>query len=138
MARPNGDWLELEEARRLHSKQPPLSGPSDDKKNEITSVSRHGKKEGHTQQGRKSQSSQTGLHLPVGGTHGNLHTNLYKEEIITKPPVYLMAVPENLMEELLSVSGDAAQKNKVFPITPAILQHILHNGTELGQLLGSG
>ncbi|XP_069618080.1 uncharacterized protein [Ranitomeya imitator] len=130
--------LELEEARRLHSKQPPLSGPSDDKKNEIPSVSRHSKKEDNPQQGRKSQPSRAGLHLPVGGTHGNLNANLYNDKMITNPPMYLMAVPENLMKELLSVSGDTTRENKVFPITPAILQHILRNGTELGQLLGSG
>ena len=82
----------------------------------------------------KSRSRRAGLHFPVGRIHRLLRKGPYASRIGSFAPVYLAAVLEYLVAEILELAGIMARdygKNKVLP------RHVLlavKNDTELDRL----
>ena len=60
----------------------------------------------------KSRSSRAGLQFPVGRVHRLLRIGKYSERIGSGAPVYLTAVMEYLVAEILELAGNAAMDNK--------------------------
>lgn len=73
-------------------------------------------------EGRTSKSAKAGLTFPVGRVLSTLRRGLYAERIGRGAPVYLAAVLEYFVAEILELSGNAARDNKKARITP---RHIL-------------
>ena len=61
---------------------------------------------------KKSRSSRAGLQFPVSRIHRFLRQRKYAEHIAAGTPVYLAAVLEYLVAEILELSGNAARENK--------------------------
>ncbi|KAJ7930293.1 histone-fold-containing protein [Mycena leptocephala] len=85
----------------------------------------------------QSRSSKAGLQFPVGRIHRLLKTGNYAQRVGAGAPVYLAAVLEYLMAEILELAGNAARDNKRHRIIPRHLQLAIRNDEELGNLLGS-
>lgn len=83
----------------------------------------------------KSRSSRAGLQFPVGRVHRLLHRGKYSERIGSGAPVYLTAVIEYLVAEILELAGNAARDNKKQRINPRHLQLAIRNDEELNKLL---
>lgn len=84
---------------------------------------------------RKSRSSRAGLEFPVGRIHRLLRKGNYAERVGAEAPVYLAAVLEYLVAELLESAGDVARDNKKTRITPRHLQLAIRNDEEFDKLL---
>ena len=83
----------------------------------------------------KSRSSRAGLQFPVGRIHSHLRKGNYAERIGTGSAVYLAAVMEYLVAEVLELAGNAARDNKKQRIIPRHLQLAVRNDEELNKLL---
>ncbi|XP_072102324.1 histone H2A.J-like [Mobula birostris] len=95
-----------------------------------------GKSGGKVQSKAKSRSSCTGLQFPVGRVHRLLRKGNYAEWVGAGALVYLAAVLEYLMAEILKLAGNAARGNKKIRIIPRHLQLAVRNNEELNKLLG--
>ncbi|XP_062891462.1 histone H2A type 1-like [Mobula hypostoma] len=95
-----------------------------------------GKSGGEVRSKAKSRSSCAGLQFPVGRVHRLLRKGNYAERVGAGALVYLAAVLEYLMAEILKLAGNAAQDNKKTRIIPRHLQLAIHNDEELNKLLG--
>ena len=84
---------------------------------------------------KKSRSSRAGLQFPVGRVHRFLRQRKYAEHIAAGAPVYLAAVLEYLVAEILELSGNAARENKRRRINPRSIQLAVRSDEELNQLL---
>ncbi|UYV80980.1 HIST1H2AA, partial [Cordylochernes scorpioides] len=84
---------------------------------------------------KKSRSSRAGLQLPVGRIHRMLRRGKYADRIGAGAPVYLAAVIEYLVAEILELAGNAARDNKKSRIIPRHLQLAIQNDEELSRLL---
>jgi histone H2A len=62
----------------------------------------------------------------------------YAERIGAGAPVYLAAVLEYLVAEMLELAGDAAKDNKKVRITPRHIKLALENDEELNRLITVG
>lgn len=60
----------------------------------------------------KSRSNRAGLQFPVGRIHRLLRKGNYAERVGAGSPVYLGAVLEYLVAEVLELAGNAARDNK--------------------------
>ncbi|KAI9021785.1 histone H2A [Hyaloraphidium curvatum] len=85
----------------------------------------------------KSRSSRAGLQFPVGRIHRLLRKGNYAPRIGSGAPVYLAAVLEYLVAEILELAGNAARDNKKSRIIPRHLQLAIRNDEELNKLLGN-
>ncbi|GAA5997940.1 uncharacterized protein JCM10292_006921 [Rhodotorula paludigena] len=85
-----------------------------------------------------SRSAKAGLQFPVGRIHRFLKKGQYSKRIGAGAPVYLAAVLEYLVAEILELAGNAARDNKKSRITPRHLQLAIRNDEELDRLLASG
>jgi histone H2A len=83
----------------------------------------------------KSRSNRAGLQLPVGRIHRLLKKGSYSQRTGAGASVYLAAVMEYLVAEVLELGGNAAGDNKKTRITPRHLQLAIRNDEELNQLL---
>ncbi|XP_065091184.1 histone H2A, sperm-like [Ochlerotatus camptorhynchus] len=83
----------------------------------------------------KSRSSRAGLQFPVGRIHRLLRKGNYAERVGAGAPVYLAAVMEYLVAEVLKLAGNAARDNKKTRIIPRHLQLAIRNDEELNKLL---
>lgn len=86
-------------------------------------------------QSKRSRSSRAGLQFPVSRIHRFLRQGKYTEHIAAGAPVYLAAVLEYLVAEILELSGNAARKNKRRRINPRSIQLAVRSDEELNQLL---
>ncbi|XP_072369589.1 histone H2A, sperm-like [Scyliorhinus torazame] len=86
--------------------------------------------------GRKSRSSRSGLQFPVGRVDRLLKNGNYAERIGAGAAVYLAAVLEYLVAELVELAGAAARDNHKVRIAPRHLQLAVRNDSELLLLLG--
>lgn len=83
----------------------------------------------------KSRSSRAGLQFPVGRIHRLLRKGNYAERVGGGAPVYLAAVLEYLVAELLELAGNASRDNNRRTISPRHLQLAIRNDEELNKLL---
>ena len=67
---------------------------------------------GKTKSKAKSRSVRAGLQLPVGRIHRKLKKGNYAERVGAGAPVYLAAVLEYLVAEMLELAGNAARDHK--------------------------
>ncbi|GJN89190.1 hypothetical protein Rhopal_002167-T1 [Rhodotorula paludigena] len=84
-----------------------------------------------------SRSAKAGLQFPVGRIHRFLKKGQYSKRIGAGAPVYLAAVLEYLVAEILELAGNAARDNKKSRIIPRHLQLAIRNDEELDRLLAS-
>jgi histone H2A len=83
-----------------------------------------------------SKSTKAGLQFPVGRIARYLRKGKYAERIGAGAPVYLAAVLEYLVAEVLELAGNAARDNKKTRIVPRHIQLAIRNDEELSKLLG--
>ena len=85
----------------------------------------------------KSWSNRAGFKFPVGIIHRFLSKGNYREPVGAElPPIYLAAVMEYLVAEVLELSGSAVRdKKKKTRIIPRHLQLAIRNDEELNKLL---
>ncbi|KAJ7888767.1 histone H2A [Mycena leptocephala] len=86
---------------------------------------------------RQSRSAKAGLQFPVGRIHRLLKKGNYAPRVGAGAPVYLAAVLEYLIAEVLELAGNAARDNKKHRIIPRHLQLALRNDEELNKILVS-
>ncbi|CAG8536013.1 349_t:CDS:2 [Ambispora gerdemannii] len=84
-----------------------------------------------------SRSKKAGLTFPVGRLHRKLRTGKFRFRIASGSPVYLAAVLEYLVAEIVELAGNAARDNSRSRITPRHLQLAIRNDEELNKLLGN-
>lgn len=82
-----------------------------------------------------SRSFRAGLQFPVGRIHRHLREGRYAERIGAGAPVYLAAVLEYLVAEILELAGNASRDNKRTRIIPRHIQLAIRNDEELNKLL---
>lgn len=82
-----------------------------------------------------SRSTRAGLQFPVGRIHRHLREGRYAERIGAGAPVYLAAVLEYLVAEILELAGNASRDNKRTRIIPRHIQLAIRNDEELNKLL---
>ncbi|XP_029782145.1 histone H2A-beta, sperm-like [Suricata suricatta] len=102
----------------------------------LFTMSRRGKQGDKAHARARSHSSRAGLQFLVGRIHRLLRKDSYTERIDTGAPVYLAAVLEYLMAEILELTGNTARDNKKMHIIPRHLQLAIRNDEELDKLLG--
>ncbi|KAB7499160.1 Histone H2A type 1-A [Armadillidium nasatum] len=83
----------------------------------------------------KSRSSRAGLYFPVGRIHRYFKRGKYSKRVGAEAPVYLAAVLEYLVAELLDLAGDASKAMKKTRIIPRHLQLAIKNDEEINKLL---
>ena len=84
-----------------------------------------------------SNSAKAGLQFPVGRVRRHVKTISKSKRVGSGAPVYLAAVLEYLIAEVLELGGNAARDNKKSRIIPRHLQLAVRNDEELSKLLGS-
>ncbi|XP_052505561.1 histone H2A type 1-A-like [Budorcas taxicolor] len=84
----------------------------------------------------KSRFSRAGLQFPVGRIYHLLRKGSYVERVGAGAPVYLAAVLEYLMAEILELAGNASRDNKKTRLIPRHLQLAIGSDEELYKLLG--
>lgn len=82
-----------------------------------------------------SRSYRAGIRFPVGRVHRLLRKGGFGKRIGNFSPVYLAAVLEYLVAEVLELSGSAARDNKKSRITPRHIHLAVKNDEELSKLL---
>ncbi len=86
---------------------------------------------------RKSKSSKAGLTLPVSRLGRFLKQGRYAKRVGAGAPVYMAAVLEYLVAELIELSGNAAKDNKKNRISPRHIQLAIKNDEELNKFVGT-
>ncbi|XP_022962831.1 histone H2A.1-like [Cucurbita moschata] len=81
-----------------------------------------------------SRSVRAGLQFPVSRIGRYLKQGLYSERVGTGAPIYLAAVLEYLVAEVLEVAGNAAMDNKRNRISPRHIVLAVRNDEELAKL----
>jgi len=84
---------------------------------------------------RQTKTCRAGLTFPVVRFHKHLKQGQYARKIASGAPVYLAAVVEYLVAEVLELAGNAARENKKLRITPRHLVLAVRNDDELSKLL---
>ncbi|KAJ8276170.1 hypothetical protein COCON_G00079220 [Conger conger] len=84
-----------------------------------------------------TRSARAGLQFPVGRILRLLRKGNYATRIGSGAPVYLAAVLEYLVAEVLELAGNAARDNKKARIMPRHLQLAVRNDEELNKLFGA-
>ena len=79
-----------------------------------------------------------GVQFPVGRIDRSLKRGKYASRVGAGAPVYLAAVIEYLVAEVLELAGNKARDDKKARITPRHIQLALRNDHELSKVLGDG
>jgi histone H2A len=82
----------------------------------------------------KSRTERAGIQFPVGRVHRQLRKAV-NESISGGAPVYLAAVLEYLVAELLEMASNAAQDNRKKRIIPRHVTMAIYNDEEMHKLL---
>jgi histone H2A len=82
-----------------------------------------------------SKSVRAGLQFPVGRVYSILKERAYAQRIGNGAPVYLSAVLEYLVFEILELGGNAARDSKKRLVTPRHIQLAVRSDEELSKLL---
>ena len=83
-----------------------------------------------------SRSQRAGLQFPVGRLARYLKEGGYASRVGGAAPVYMAAVLEYIVAEVLELAGNAAKDNKKMRIIPRHIQLAVRNDEELNKLLG--
>ncbi|KAG7444297.1 histone-fold-containing protein [Guyanagaster necrorhizus] len=86
---------------------------------------------------RVTRSQRAGLQFPVSRFHRKLRHNDGRKKVAVSAPVYLAAVIEYLVAEIVELAGNAAKDNKKRRILPQHLQLAVRNDDEFCRLLGN-
>ena len=86
--------------------------------------------------GSKTRSAKAGLSFPVGRLGRYLKKGRFAKRVGAGAPVYMAAVLEYLVAELLELSGNAARDHKKTRIVPRHIQLAVKNDLELNKFLG--
>lgn len=78
-----------------------------------------------------SRSARAGLQFPVGRLSRYLRSANYSRRVGAAAPVYLAAVLEYIVAEVLELAGNAAKDNKRSRITPRHIQLAVRSDDEL-------
>ena len=81
-------------------------------------------------------SAKAGLQFPVGRLARYLRRGRYGKRIGSGAPVYMAAVLEYLVAEILELAGNAAKDHKKQRIVPRHIQLAVRNDEELNKFLG--
>jgi histone H2A len=82
----------------------------------------------------ETRSSRAGLQFPVGRIHRYLRKDKYADRIGSGAPIYLGAVLEYLVAEVLELAGESARSSRRSRITPRNIQLAISSDQELKQL----
>ena len=85
----------------------------------------------------QSRSARAGLQFPVGRLARYLRKGNYSRRVGGAAPVYMAAVLEYIVAEVLELAGNAAKDNKRSRITPRHIQLAVRNDDELNQFFGN-
>lgn len=83
----------------------------------------------------QSKSSKAGLQFPVGRLARMLRKGRYAGRVGSGAPVYMAAVLEYIVAEILELAGNAARDHKKTRIIPRHIQLAVRNDEELNKLL---
>ena len=86
--------------------------------------------------GGKTKSAKAGLTFPVARLGRFLKKGRYAKRVGAGAPVYMAAVLEYVVAELLELSGNAAKDNKKTRILPRHIQLAVKNDEELNKFVG--
>ncbi|WVQ70409.1 uncharacterized protein L199_008636 [Kwoniella botswanensis] len=82
-----------------------------------------------------SRSSKAGLIFPVGRVHRYLRKGRYADRVGGGAAIYMAAVLEYLVAELVELAGNAARDNKRSRVSPRHILLAVRNDEELHQVL---
>ncbi|NXQ26575.1 H2A2 protein, partial [Alaudala cheleensis] len=82
---------------------------------------------------KRSRSAKAGLQFPVGRIYRLLRGGKYASRIGTAAAIYLAAVMEYMVAEVLELAGNAARENKKTRILPRHIQLAVSNDEELNK-----
>ena len=85
----------------------------------------------------RSRSSKAGIQFPVGRMGRFLKDGRYASRIGSGAPVYLAAVLEYIVAEILELAGNAAKEQKKQRIIPRHIQLAVRNDEELSKFIGN-
>ena len=86
---------------------------------------------------RVSRSAKAGLQFPVGRVHRNLRKGRIAARIGAGAPVYLAAVLEYVVAEVLELAGNAARDNKKKRVVPRHILLAVRSDEELNKLFAN-
>ena len=80
---------------------------------------------------KQSRSARAGLQFPVGRIARHLRQGGFTKRVGSAAPVYLTAVLEYIVAEVLELAGNAAKDNKRTRVTPRHIQLAVRSDDEL-------
>lgn len=84
----------------------------------------------------RSRSSKAGIQFPVGRIGRYLKDGRFAQRIGSGAPVYLAAVLEYLIAEIIELAGNAAKEQKKQRMYPRHIQMAIRNDEELNRFIG--
>ena len=85
----------------------------------------------------RSRSGKAGIQFPVGRIGRFLKEGRYASRVGSGAPIYLAAVLEYVVAEILELAGNAAKEHKKQRIIPRHIQLAIRNDEELNKFLGN-
>ncbi|KAF4660233.1 histone h2a [Perkinsus olseni] len=86
---------------------------------------------------KKTRSAKAGLQFPVGRIARYMKHGRYAKRVGAGAPVYMAAVLEYLVAEILELAGNAARDHKKTRINPRHIQLAVRNDEELNEFLSN-
>mmetsp|Transcript_99001 Transcript_99001/g.121205 ORF Transcript_99001/g.121205 Transcript_99001/m.121205 type:complete len:127 (-) Transcript_99001:143-523(-) len=96
-----------------------------------------GQRKGRRKGRQKTRSSKAGITFPVGRVARYLKEENHAQRVGGASPVYMAAILEYVVADILELAGKTAKKNKKLRITPKHIQLALRNDDELSHFFGS-